>query len=144
MDVKFWSFDIALENWQTAQMPPGKSPEKSPFGLELSVSVRWWWMEECFSVQITWKILLKINKNPGKLKFMDLPPWNSILSGRAGKFWEDSQINFFTQSILLTLFLTDHSPVSKASTHQNRFFKTKPNKILGLLIFSIGTKWQQS
>ena len=30
-------------------------------------------MEECFSVQITWKILLKINKNPGELKFMDLP-----------------------------------------------------------------------
>ena len=24
-DVKFWQFDIALESWQTAQMPPGKS-----------------------------------------------------------------------------------------------------------------------
>ena len=25
VDVKFSSFDMALENWQTAQMPPGKS-----------------------------------------------------------------------------------------------------------------------
>ena len=31
---------MALENWQTAQMPPEKSPEKSPFDLELSVSIR--------------------------------------------------------------------------------------------------------
>ena len=70
---KLLIIDIALENLQTAQMPPGKSSEKSPFGLELSVSIRWWWMEECFSVQITWKILLsKINKNPGKLEFTDL------------------------------------------------------------------------
>ena len=27
IDVKFSSFDMALENWQTAQMPPGKSPK---------------------------------------------------------------------------------------------------------------------
>ena len=27
VDVKFSSFDMALENWQTAQMPPGKSPK---------------------------------------------------------------------------------------------------------------------
>ena len=27
VDVKFLSFDMALENWQTAQMPPGKSPK---------------------------------------------------------------------------------------------------------------------
>ena len=30
-------------------------------------------MIEHFSVQIIWKILLKIIKNPGKLKFTDLP-----------------------------------------------------------------------
>ena len=26
-DVKFLQFDIALESWQTTQMPPGKSPK---------------------------------------------------------------------------------------------------------------------
>ena len=30
-------------------------------------------MEECFSVQITWKILLKINKSSAKLEFTDVP-----------------------------------------------------------------------
>ena len=33
VDVKFSSFDMALENWQTAQMPPGKSPKIISLGI---------------------------------------------------------------------------------------------------------------
>ena len=40
IDVKLRFFYLALENSQTAQMPPGKKPKKYSFGLELSDSVR--------------------------------------------------------------------------------------------------------
>ena len=42
MGVKFWVFDLALENWQTAQVPLRKMSkrQKYPYGLELSASVR--------------------------------------------------------------------------------------------------------
>ena len=39
MDVKSRTFKVPLENWQTVQMPLGKSPEKYPFHLELSAPV---------------------------------------------------------------------------------------------------------
>ena len=128
-DVKFLSFDMALENWQTAQMPPRKSPK--------IIS-----MIEHFSVQITWKILLKIIKNPGKLKFTNLLVPHGILfcQERPGILEGTHKSNFFHTKHPLEAFPDPSFPLSKVSTQQNRFFKKKPNKILSLLIFSIGRK----
>ena len=97
-------------------------------------------MIEHFLVQIViWKILLKIIKNPGKLKFTDLPH-GILLSGKAWNFGGDSQIKFFHTKHPLEAFPDPSFPLSKVSTQPNRFFKRKPNKILSLLIFSIGRK----
>ena len=57
-DVKFPSFDIALENWQTAQMPPGK------------VQKLW---KNVFQFRSPGKYYLKSLNTLGKLKFKDLP-----------------------------------------------------------------------
>ena len=89
-------------------------------------------------------ISLKIIKNPGQLKFTDLPHGILFCLERPGILEETHKSNFFTQSILWTLFPDASFLISKASTQQNLFFKKKPNKILGLLIVRIGTKWQQS
>ena len=45
---KILNVQCSLGNWQTAQMPPRKGPQIYLLGLELSVSVRWWWMEVWF------------------------------------------------------------------------------------------------
>ena len=97
-------------------------------------------MEERFLVQITQEILLKIIKNPGKLKFTDLPHGILFCQKMPGILEGTHKSNFFTQSILWTLFPDPSFLLSKASTQQNQFFKKKPNEILGLLIFSIAMK----
>ena len=87
------------------------------------VSVRWW-MEE----QITWNILLKIIRNPGQLKFTDLPHGILFCQERPGIMEETHKSNSFTQSILWTLFPDASFLLSKASTQQNRFFKGNQTK----------------
>ena len=79
-------------------------------------------MEECFSVQITRKILLKIIGNPGKLKFTDLPHGILFCQERPGILEGAHKSHFFTQSIHWTLFPDPSFLLSKASTQQNRFF----------------------
>ena len=97
-------------------------------------------MIEHFSVQIIWKILLKIIKNPGKLKFTDLPHGILFCQEMPGILEGTHKSNFFTQSILWKPFLTPHSPYPKCPPSQIDLKKKKPNKILSLLIFSIGRK----
>ena len=101
-DVKFSSFDMALENWQTAQMPPGKSPKIISLWPGIICLCKVMINDRTFSVQITWKILLKIIKNPGKLKFTDLLVPHGILlcQERPGILKGTHKSNFFTQSIL--------------------------------------------
>ena len=66
-------------------------------------------MEECFSVQITWKISSKINKNPGKLEFMDSTHEILFCQERSGILGRTRKIDFFTQRFLWRLF-PDPSP----------------------------------
>ena len=65
-------------------------------------------MEECFSVQVTWKTLLKIIKNPGKLKLTNLPHGILFCQERAGILEGAHKSNLFTQSDLWTVFPTPH------------------------------------
>ena len=92
-----------------------------------------------FSRFVATLISLKIIKNPGRLKFTDLPHGILFCQERPGILEGTHKSNFFIQSILWMLFPDASFFLCKASTQQNRFFKKKRNKILGLLIFSIGT-----
>ena len=80
-------------------------------------------MIEHFSVQITWKILLKIIKKPWKTQIYRLTGtrWNSILSGKAWNF-KESQIKFFRTKHPLEAF-PDHSPCPKCPPSKIDFLK---------------------
>ena len=42
------------------------------------------YIEVWFSIQITWKISLETNQNPGKLEFTDLSHGSLVFQGRLG------------------------------------------------------------
>ena len=140
VDVKFSSFGMALENWQTTQMSPGKSPKIISLWPGIICLCKVMINDRTFSVQIIWKILLKIIKKHWKTQIYRITPWNFILLEKAWNFGGDSQIKFFHTKHPLEAFPDPSFLLSKVSTQQNRFFKKKPNKILSLLIFSIGGK----
>ena len=85
-------------------------------------------MIEHFLVQIIWKILLKIIKNPGKLKFTDLPHGILFCQERPGILEGIHKSIFFTQSILWKPFLTPHSPYPKCPPSQIDFLKRNQTK----------------
>ena len=61
------------------------------------------------------------------------------------EFWRGlTNQSFLHKASFRRFFLTHHSPYPKRPPRKNQFFKKKPNEILGLLIFSMGTKRQQS
>ena len=64
-------------------------------------------------------ISFKIIKNPGQLKFTDLPHGILFCQERPGILEGTHKSNFFTQSILWTLFPDASFLLSKASTQQN-------------------------
>ena len=70
-------------------------------------------MEERVSVQITQKILLKIIKNPGKLKFTDLHHGIFFCQGRPGISEGTYKSNFSHKATFRRFFLTPHSPYPK-------------------------------
>ena len=85
-------------------------------------------MEECFSVQITWKTLLKIIKKPGKLKLTNLPHGILFCQERPGILEGAHKSNLFTQSDLWMLFLTPHPPIQSVLPAKS-ILKKKPNEL---------------
>ena len=72
-------------------------------------------MEECFSVQIIWQILLKINKNPGELEFTDLPHGILLCQERTGLWGEGG--------LTLDAFPTPISPLQSVHPAKPIFLK---------------------